>query len=517
MAGESQKLPWASDAEAMTRMIPALFRDIAKAMIERQAREKGLSEVTLEVTLETRDRMFKMLEIKEKSDMPAARDFLSWLIPRMMMQQVESTTYWVDVDYVLDRITDRESWTREWSAMGNKFMKIADEAMEKGHRVTARYAYGAATHYYRWAQFIINEVNETKRAMVENSVNAYVKGGQLYDPPIERIEIPFSDTTLPGYFRPAPGGVKSPCVLWIHGADSTKEEPLLCMRALNERGLAVATFDGPGQTEARLRGIVFEPEVYDRAVFSFIDYLQKRPEVDPERIGLSGVCFGGHLALRVAAQDRRVKACGNNGGAYSYREIARSLPPAWIAAFQYLTGYENRLEELEEKMLNKLTLEGFIEKVTCPVLFVHATGDQFIPTSQVWMMYEKVGGAKEMLLSEGGDHCSVVFHSVIYPKWLDWFADHLLGTAPQPVIEQHVEKIEPSVQLARPTEIASPKAPNEPAKLTWTPEAEKLFSQVPFFLKGRARKVIEETALERGVTEITPELILEVRKKNLGF
>jgi hypothetical protein len=84
-------------------------------------------------------------------------------------------------------------------------------------------------------------------------------------------------------------------------------------------------------------------------------------------------------------------------------------------------------------------------------------------------------------------------------------------------VEQHVEKIEPSVQLARPTEIASPKAPNEPAKLTWTPEAEKLFSQVPSFLKERARKAIEETALERGVTEITPELILEVRKKNLGF
>jgi 2,6-dihydroxypseudooxynicotine hydrolase len=517
MATELQKLSWTPEAEAMTQMVPALFRDIARAMIERKVRENAQSEVTLEIVLETRDRMFKMLEIKEKPDMPTARDFLGWLVPRMMMQQVDSTTYWVDVDYVLDRITDRDSWTREWSAMGNKFVQLADEAVEKGHLVTARYAYGAAAHYYRWAHFIINEVNETKRAMINNSVNAYVKGGRLYEPPIERIEIPFGDVTLPGYFRPAPGGAKAPCLLWVHGADSTKEEPLLCMRALHERGLALATFDGPGQSEARLRGVVYEPEVYDRAVFSFIDYLQQRPEVDPERIGLTGVCFGGHLALRVAAQDRRVKACANNGGAYSYPEIARSMPPAWIAAFQYISGCENKLQELEDKMLNKLTLKGLIEKVTCPVLFVHATGDQFIPTSQIWAMYEKVGGPKEMLLSEGGDHCSVVFHSTVFPRWFDWIADRLLGNSPQSVMEQRIEKIESAAQPVPPVKAPRPELSAEPSKLVFTPEAEKLFNQAPFFLKKRARQAIEETARERGIVEITPELILEVRKKTLGF
>jgi 2,6-dihydroxypseudooxynicotine hydrolase len=507
----------------MIPLIPSLFRDIAKEMIEEKAREKGLSEVTLEVMLETREKMFKMLRVKEKPEMPTARDFLRWLIPRIMVQQTESITYWIDVDNVLDRIIDRESWIREWSSIASEFVKFADEAMEKGHRVTARYAYGVAAHYYRWAHFIINEVNETKRAMIEKSVDAFVKAGQLYEPPIERIEIPFGDTTFPGYFRPAPGGARASCVLWLHGADSTKEETLCCMHMANERGLALATFDGPGQAEARLRGTVYEPEVYDRAVFSFIDYLQDRPELDPERIGIVGMCFGGQFALRVAAQDRRIKACVNNGGAYSYPDIADSLPPAWVAAVQYVTGYETRKEDLQEKMLGKLTLKGLIEKITCPVLFVHATGDQFIPTSQVWMMYERVGGPKEMLLNEGGDHCSVAFGNVVWPKKFDWLADRL-GAVLRPMTEQHVERVELPVEPAQPVEmerqvegVGVSVEPAQPSELVFTPEAEKLFSQVPFFLKKRARKAIEEAALENGVTEITPELILEVRKKALGF
>jgi hypothetical protein len=198
-----------------------------------------------------------------------------------------------------------------------------------------------------------------------------------------------------------------------------------------------------------------------------------------------------------------------------------------------VTGCETR-EELQEGLLGRLTLRDLIEKIVCPVLFVHATGDQFIPTSQVWMMYEKVGGPKEMLLNEGGDHCSVAFGNVVWPKKFDWLADRL-GAAPGPVMEQLVEGVGSSVEPAQPAEIAQRPAgvgpsveaahpaevdeekTGEAAALVFTPEAEELFSQVPFFLKRRARKAIEEAALERGVTEITPELILEVRKKVLGF
>src|SRR5215207_9205050 len=39
-----------------------------------------------------------------------------------------------------------------------------------------------------------------------------------------------------------------------------------------------------------------------------IDYVLSRREVDPQRLGLYGISFGGYFASRAAAHDRRIKA-----------------------------------------------------------------------------------------------------------------------------------------------------------------------------------------------------------------
>jgi len=48
-----------------------------------------------------------------------------------------------------------------------------------------------------------------------------------------------------------------------------------------------------------------------------VGYLASRPEVDPERVGVVGVCLGGGYAVRAAAFDPRVRAVAGVGGAYN--------------------------------------------------------------------------------------------------------------------------------------------------------------------------------------------------------
>ncbi|MDP9847073.1 alpha/beta hydrolase [Streptosporangium lutulentum] len=54
-----------------------------------------------------------------------------------------------------------------------------------------------------------------------------------------------------------------------------------------------------------------------------VGMLAARDEVDPDRIGLVGVCLGGGYAVRAAAEDPRVKAVAGIAGAYN--------SPAWFA------------------------------------------------------------------------------------------------------------------------------------------------------------------------------------------
>jgi light-independent protochlorophyllide reductase subunit B len=61
---------------------------------------------------------------------------------------------------------------------------------------------------------------------------------------------------------------------------------------------------------------------------------------------------------------------------------------------------------------------------------------------------------------------------------------------------------------------AGSSAPREaaPSGLTpWTAEALEELSEIPAFLRGRARRLAEEYAHERGAPEVTPEILDEAR------
>ncbi len=424
----TSNITWSDEAKAMIPIIPEFFRDTAVTMIEKSANEKGLSEVTAKVMAEARERIFKMLQVKEKPALPTARDFLGWQIPRIMTQQADSITCWVDVDRVLDRITDRDSWVREWSALGEKFETFGNEAASKGHDTTARTALGAASNYYRLAQFTINEVNPVKKNMIQKSVDTFINAAALHKPAVEPIEIPFGDQTLPGYFQPAKGNSAAPCIILIHGADSTKEEMLVNMRMAHDRGFATATMDGPGQSEARLRGVLFDVKAFTRAVGNLIDFLVARPEVDGESIGMWGVCLGGTLALQATAEDDRIKACVNNNGPYSFAQLIKTMPPAWISSINFMAGYGADDGPIEA-LLNSLSVEKTAHRIKCPVLLVHGMDDPIVTASQCEAIYEKLSGPKQMLMNEGGDHCSANVHSFVWPRMFDWLADSINATA----------------------------------------------------------------------------------------
>lgn len=83
----------------------------------------------------------------------------------------------------------------------------------------------------------------------------------------------------------------------------------LYAQTLAERGFITIAFDPSftGESGGEPRS-VSSPDINTEDFCAAVDYLSNRPDVDPERIGILGICGFGGFAVNAAAIDTRIKA-----------------------------------------------------------------------------------------------------------------------------------------------------------------------------------------------------------------
>ena len=184
-------------------------------------------------------------------------------------------------------------------------------------------------------QIIIDPEDPRIQTTWGSSKECFSNAGKLFSPPIDSIEIPYEETTLPGYFyrinedsdnnnntTPIP----RPTLVAHGGFDSTLDELYASAAApALERGYNCLTFEGPGQGGViRKQKIPFRFD-WEKVVTSVVDYAltrDKDKEIDRDRIALMGISMGGYLAARAVAFEHRISAC-----------ILYNLPVFYITIF----------------------------------------------------------------------------------------------------------------------------------------------------------------------------------------
>jgi hypothetical protein len=124
--------------------------------------------------------------------------------------------------------------------------------------------------------------------------------------PYENVKLTTSDgLELRGWYVPSRNGA---AVISFPG----RKGPQRQARMLARHGYGVLLFDRRG--EGRSEG---EPNAWgwsgERDVFAAVDWLQRRPDVDPRRIGGIGLSVGGEMMLEAAAEDHRLAAVVSEG------------------------------------------------------------------------------------------------------------------------------------------------------------------------------------------------------------
>ena len=118
-------------------------------------------------------------------------------------------------------------------------------------------------------------------------------------------------TTLAGdLYKPKNAVGKLPALALCGPFGAVKEQASgLYAQTLAERGFLTVAFDpsytGESSGEPRY---VASPDINTEDFSAAVDFLTLRDDVDPERVGIVGICGWGGLALNVAALDTRIKA-----------------------------------------------------------------------------------------------------------------------------------------------------------------------------------------------------------------
>ncbi|MEE2995568.1 MAG: alpha/beta hydrolase [Pseudomonadota bacterium] len=262
----------------------------------------------------------------------------------------------------------------------------------------------------------------------------------------EKVTFKSSDLNLSGVVhRPddMAAGERRPAVLILHGFGSRKDAGNVTgpTNMFMNWGYVVLRFDmrGCGDSDGLFGHLLCLDQVDDTR--AAIDFMQSRPEVDPDRIAVVGSSFGAAVAVYSGGVDKRVAAVISSGGWGNGERKFRGQHPgeeAWRKFTSMLErGRKHREENGEPLFVDRyeivpipehlranmpsgsvqqftadtaigmmdFTAEDVIGKIAPrPVLLLHSSVDSVTPTEQSVEMFKRAGQPTDLHLTADTDH-----------------------------------------------------------------------------------------------------------------
>lgn len=350
-------------------------------------------------------------------------------------------------DRLRHRLGDDRAWFEEWTRMAEHVEARGRERLAAGHATTAASCLLRAAHYYHVGERFLQPKSEAGLAAYRRGVDAFrVAAKHLRRPRIEHVEVPYEGASLPAlYVHAERAAGRAPAMVFFDGFDITKEiQYFKGVPDLVARGIACLLVDGPGNGESiRFRNLPLHHET-ERYATAAYEFLARRPEIDPARVGVMAISLGGYYAPRAAAFEKRFACCVAWGAQWDYhatwkdrlerieRGETLSLSVPWEHLL-WVFGVTSKTDAL--KALEGFRLDGVVQKIECPFLLTHGEGDAQIPLAVAQKCFDAVGSRhktfKVFTREEGGyHHCqsdNVTLGTSYMWDWLEDVLQHQRG------------------------------------------------------------------------------------------
>jgi hypothetical protein len=241
------------------------------------------------------------------------------------------------------------SWRTAWLRTAALVAARGEKARAGGHRISARDQFMRAAYAYRIALVAMLPDDPLFRDTALESRALMRRAGELLEPRLEYIEIPFAGNVLPGYFRKAaPGDTPAKTLIMIGGAETFAEDQYFYIAPQAfDRGYNFLTVDLPGQGILPLAGHVFRSDIH-MPMKAVVDYALARRDVDRDRLAVYGISSGGGFVPQAAVHDHRISAvvmnnCVVDAGVGVAKMAVATATPEVVAGWPSFDQVANRL------------------------------------------------------------------------------------------------------------------------------------------------------------------------------
>ncbi|MDK8179625.1 alpha/beta fold hydrolase [Paenibacillus sp. UMB4589-SE434] len=323
-----------------------------------------------------------------------------------------------DLEQMIPRLQDAHSWYETWLDFAQKRENSKD--------------FDLASVYYQAAEFYLSPEDPNKDTMYQKYRETFYKGYTEFD--YDFFQIPYEGSYLPAVKLLTPGANQT--LLVFGGYDSYMEEMLKMMQFIKGINYDIIVFDGPGQGTALKNGLKLIHN-WEKPISTIIDYFKL------DRVSILGASWGGYLAMRAAAFEKRIDKviafnifyCGldalkNRMPAETYKSImqlvdhneadqvnsllekmmANSMDLEWkLTKGMENTGAATPFELF--KAIEKHTMHGIGQFINQDVLLLAGQDDQYVPISRLPQIQQELSNAasittKVFTKETGGEqHC----------------------------------------------------------------------------------------------------------------
>jgi hypothetical protein len=231
---------------------------------------------------------------------------------------------------------DFESWYCQFNILANRVLQQGQAIDVKQFPVSVRDTMFRAASYFSSADFYLHGNQSDPRIITlwETMQAAFNISLSLLPIPGRRVNVQADGFYIPCIFYKAGQDQKPRPTLIIGGGyDKGQEELYHSMaKAALERGWNAITYEGPGQASPRrYQNLTFIPQ-WEKVITPVVDYLETLPEVDTSALSLIGISFGGILAARASAFERRLTSVVCLDGIYDFGTEFLALFPPEVSA-----------------------------------------------------------------------------------------------------------------------------------------------------------------------------------------